>query len=150
MTNFCVQSLREQASGLWGCTFHHFIPWWGIMLGVATAGGGGQRVGSTECSSGCFLPCPMEFWLIANQKHWLAMVKLTLLLLGLNLGQKVYQVLSFNKWSQRSSNAAAAAVAQHSQVWGFSLLSHRLLFPSSQVNSQSSGDTAGAGPQLWA
>lgn len=39
------------------------------------------------------------------------MVKRVLLLLGLALGEIVYQVLSFNKWSQSSSNTSAAAVA---------------------------------------
>lgn len=39
------------------------------------------------------------------------MVKRVLLLLGLALGEIVYQVLSFNKWSQSSSNTAAAAAA---------------------------------------
>lgn len=37
------------------------------------------------------------------------MVKHVLLLLGLALGEIVYQVLSFNKWSQSSSNTSAAA-----------------------------------------
>lgn len=39
------------------------------------------------------------------------MVKPMLLLLGLDLGEKVCQMLYFNKWSQSSSNATAAAVA---------------------------------------